>query len=401
MLCFLGWSLFSEVVNCFVFLYSNGKKSVDNIVVSLLYLLWTIFSCPFFVCWESHFLQVCHTVYFNRVFFTEAFTFWGCCSDECQSTWCNGCVYVMGRSLVLAHCTTIIEPPSRSLASRTCQRHPRHCVCGSHVCSLCASWPEHPNSCLITPTEMGQDVKRVSHHKTQCKVFPIPTWNKAASGLSLMKFTRKRNKPARGSQRFLPWYYLEEFSAGKHRRACGRTEDEAQPQLSPPACRFLCSHWPLCSSPLPPGLLIEHPRKSALFTERVYIVSFSIFSLFKKILQIFFFLSDPFCCTAEALELSQEWQKNGLFQPPLHNRRRRIEMQLRENKSNKWWWTLFGWRSRPAHVTWQSCDESNAFCVRYVSLCECARENKSKILFSCNSHQRNASFKWTEDSELS
>lgn len=76
-----GWKFGLESVLRYLFalclLYYNGNKSVCNSVVRLLYLQWTVFSCTFLVCWESGFLQVYHTVYFNKLFFTEAFGFLG------------------------------------------------------------------------------------------------------------------------------------------------------------------------------------------------------------------------------------------------------------------------------------------------------------------------------------
>lgn len=95
---------------------------------------------------------------------------------------------------------------------------PRHCVCGALVCRLCASWPEHPYSCLITFCKGGQDVNHTSAQNSVPGV-SCPHLDQGCLGLSLMRVTRKRKKPTRGSQRFLPWDYPEELSPGQHRRA--------------------------------------------------------------------------------------------------------------------------------------------------------------------------------------
>lgn len=139
-------------------------------------------------------------------------------------------------------------------------------------------------------------------------------------------------------------------------------------------------------SPLPLGVPIGCPKKSALLIKKISIVSFSSFFFpFWNTASLFFHpdqLSDPFHCTTQAFELAKEkgegWT-DCLSWPPLHNRRR-MEMQLRENTSNTWWWKLPGWRSSP--FLCGLTENPNAFLTHFVSVLEKAKAKSCSVIHS-------------------
>lgn len=170
--------------------------------------------------------------------------------------------------------------------------------------------------------------------KTQCQVFPIPVWIKAASGLWLMEPTRKRKKAARGGQGWLVSALAA--SGGAWCAAAEKSREEKGGSAASSGCHRLPTS-PFARSdlsapsPLPFGVPIGGPNKSALRTKQVST------AFFLEILQIYFCSLILFIALLKHLSWEKgECQRKFLSRFPVHNRRRRMEMQLRENTSNKW-----------------------------------------------------------------